>query len=62
MEGLLYHDRVPACELMPIIRDVTHSRGCGVGIQRHMEMGKDTIRGYSCTAPSNRVFGTYQSC
>ena len=61
VEGLLHHDWVPACELMPVIRDVTHSRWCGVGIQWRMEKGQDTVRRYSCTAPSSRVFGTYRS-
>ena len=62
MEGLVHHDRVLACELMPVFRDVTHSWGCGTGIQRRMEKGQATVRRYSWTATSSRVFGTYQSC
>jgi len=62
MEGLLHHDWVSACELMPVIRDITHSCGRGVGIQRRMEKGQGTVRRYNWTAPSSRVFGTYRSC
>ena len=60
VEGLLQHDRIPARELMTVIRDVTHPRcRSGIGIQRRMEKGKGTVRRDGCTSRSGRMFGTY---
>ena len=61
VESLFHHEWVPACELMLVIRDVTHSWGCGVKIQWSIEKGQDTVRRYSCITPSSRASGTHRT-